>query len=141
MKAADFRAEVASSGSLRDLAQSYAQALFSQVAQAAACNRLHSNKERLSRWLLMSHDRVGRDTFDITQEYLGQMLGSRRVTVTSSARSLQAAGLIRYHRGHLTVLDRHGLEGAACECYRVIENELARPLALAKRRPLEGERQ
>lgn len=141
MKVADFRAEVASSRSMRDLAQSYAQALFSQVAQTAACNRLHSNKERLSRWLLMSHDRVGRDTFDITQEYLGQMLGSRRVTVTRSARSLQAAGLIRYHRGHLTVLDRHGLEGVACECYRVIENELARPLALAKRRPHEGERQ
>ncbi|PZR79797.1 Crp/Fnr family transcriptional regulator [Candidatus Aeolococcus gillhamiae] len=131
IKAADFRAEVTSPGPLCDLAQSYAQALFSQVAQTAACNRLHSNEQRLSRWLLMSHDRVGRDTFDITQEFLGQMLGSRRVTVTRSACSLQAAGLIRYHRGHLTIVDRHGLEDAACECYRVIEKELARPLALA----------
>ena len=140
MKAADFRAEVSSPGPLCDLAQSYAQALFSQVAQVAACNRLHSNEERLSRWLLMGHDRVGRDTFDITQEFLGQMLGSRRVTVTRSARSLQAAGMIRYHRGHLTILNRRGLEGAACECYRVIKNELARPLALAKPRAPEGQR-
>ncbi len=133
MTAADFRAEVTPPGPLRDLTESYGQALFSQVAQAAACNRLHSNQERLSRWLLMSHDRVGRDDFEITQEFLGQMLASRRGTVTISARALQSAGLIRYQRGHLTILNREGLERVSCECYRVIEEALARPIARARR--------
>ena len=94
----------------RDLVQKYVQALFGQISQAAACNRLHSNEERLSRWLLMSHDRVGTDTFPITHEFLGQMLGSRRATVTLSAGLLQSAGLIRYHRGRVTIVDREGLE-------------------------------
>jgi hypothetical protein len=78
-----------------------------------ACNRLHSNEERLGRWLLMSHDRVGTDEFEITHELLGQILGSRR-----------AAGLIRYHRGRVTIVDRAGLEAVACECYRAITTEL-----------------
>jgi hypothetical protein len=94
--------------------------------QAAACNRLHTSEERLSRWLLMSHDRVGVDEFAITHEFLGQMLGSRRATVTLSAGLLQAAGLIRYHRGHISILDREGLEGVACECYGSIKRELDR---------------
>ena len=94
----------------RALVQKYVQALFGQISQAAACNRLHSNEERLSRWLLMSHDRVGTDTFPITHEFLGQMLGSRRATVTLSAGLLQSAGLIRYHRGRVTIVDREGLE-------------------------------
>jgi hypothetical protein len=74
----------------------------------------------------MSHDRVGVDEFAITHEFLGQMLGSRRATVTLSAGILQAAGLIRYHRGHVTILDREGLEAVACECYGVIRAELDR---------------
>ena len=106
--------------------QNYLQALFGQISQAAACNRLHSNEERLSRWLLMSHDRVGVDEFAITHEFLGQMLGSRRATVSLSAGILQAAGLIRYHRGHVTILDREGLEAVSCECYGVIRTELER---------------
>ena len=126
MDAATFLAEWEHPGPLRDLVQNYLPALFGQIAQAAACNRLHSNEERLSRWLLMSHDRVGVDQFLITHEFLGQMLGSRRATVTLSAGLLQAAGLIRYHRGHVTILDRAGLEGVSCECYRVIRDELDR---------------
>ena len=126
MDAATFLAEWEHPGPLRDLVQNYLPALFGQIAQAAACNRLHSNEERLSRWLLMSHDRVGVDQFLITHEFLGQMLGSRRATVTLSAGLLQAAGLIRYHRGRVTILDRAGLEGVSCECYRVIRDELDR---------------
>jgi len=111
-------------GPLAKLVRRYEQALFSQIAQAAGCNRLHSNEERLSRWLLLSHDRVGQEEFQITQEFLAQMLGSRRATVTLSAGILQRAGLIRYHRGHLTIVDREGLEGASCECYRTIKAAL-----------------
>jgi CRP-like cAMP-binding protein len=109
---------------LQQLVRRYVRALFGQISQAAACNRLHSNEERLSRWLLMSHDRVGQDTFPITHEFLGQMLGSRRATVTLSAGLLQAAGLIRYHRGRVTIVDRPGLEAVACECYGVIRAQL-----------------
>jgi len=126
MDAASFLAEWEHPGPLRDLVQNYLQALFGQVSQAAACNRLHSNEERLSRWLLMSHDRVGVDQFLITHEFLGQMLGSRRATVTLSAGLLQAAGLIRYQRGHVTIVDREGLESVSCECYAVIKGELDR---------------
>ncbi len=113
----------------RDLVQKYVQALFGQISQAAACNRLHSNEERLSRWLLMSHDRVGTDTFAITHEFLGQMLGSRRATVTLSAGLLQSAGLIRYHRGRVTIVDREGLESVSCECYGIIKAALDRVVA------------
>jgi CRP-like cAMP-binding protein len=110
----------------RALVQKYVQALFGQISQAAACNRLHSNEERLSRWLLMSHDRVGTDTFPITHEFLGQMLGSRRATVTLSAGLLQSAGLIKYHRGRVTIVDRDGLESVSCECYGIIKAALDR---------------
>src|ERR1700686_3240271 len=115
----------------RGLVQKYVQALFGQISQAAACNRLHSNEERLSRWLLMSHARVGTDTFPITHEFLGQMLGSRRATVTLSAGLLQSAGLIRYHRGRVTIVDREGLESVACECYGIIKAALDRLVAPA----------
>jgi CRP-like cAMP-binding protein len=124
MDAATFVDEVERIGPLRDLVNDYLQALFGQVSQAAACNRLHSVEERLCRWLLMSHDRVDTDEFAVTHESLGRMLGTRRATVTLSAGLLQAAGLIRYHRGRITIIDRAGLEAAACECYEVIEAEL-----------------
>jgi len=132
MEAQAFLAELGRRGALYEVVQNYTSALFGQIAQAAACNRLHSNEERLSRWLLMSHDRVGVDEFAITHEFLGQMLGSRRATVTLSAGILQAAGLIRYQRGHVTIVDRQGLEGVACECYAVIKNELDRAIARSK---------
>jgi CRP-like cAMP-binding protein len=124
MDARVFLTEVERGGQLGILVRRYVQALVGQIAQAAACNRLHSNEERLSRWLLMSHDRVGVDEFAITHEFLGQMLGSRRATVTLSAGILQAAGLIRHQRGHVTIVNRRGLEEVACECYQVIKREL-----------------
>jgi len=129
MKTATFLAEVGRGGVLGDLVQNYTQALFGQISQAAACNRLHSNEERLSRWLLMSHDRVGTDEFHITHEFLGQTLGARRATVTLSMGVLQAAGLIRYRRGMVTILDRAGLEEVSCECYAVIREVLERGMS------------
>jgi CRP-like cAMP-binding protein len=126
MDAAHFLDELDRHGPLRELVNDYLQALFGQISQAAACNRLHSHEERLSRWLLMSHDRAGRDDFDITHAFLGQLLGSRPVTVTLSAGILEAGGLIRYHHGQVTIVDRAGLESVACECYGVIRSELDR---------------
>ncbi len=132
--ASTFRAEVDRGGALRELVDDYVQALFGEISQAGACNRVHSNEERLSRWLLMTHDRVGTDTFAITHEFLARMLGSRRATVTVSAGILQAAGLIGYHRGHVTIVDRAGLEAATCECYEGIERELDGVVQRAQRR-------
>ena len=126
MEAGAFLSELGKRGGLSRVVDSYVQALFGQISQAAACNRLHSNEERLARWLLMSHDRVGADNFFITQEFLAQMLGSRRATVTLSASILQRAGFIQYRRGHVEITDRHGLESAACECYEVIRSALER---------------
>jgi CRP-like cAMP-binding protein len=124
------------SASFQSLVDKYTQALFGQISQAAACNRLHSSEERLSRWLLMSHDRIGADQFMITQEFLGQMLGARRSTVSVSAGILQRAGLIRYSRGHVTIVDRDGLEAVSCECYSVIRTELER---VVQRTPRPGD--
>jgi CRP-like cAMP-binding protein len=124
METSVFADWVANSRPFRTLIDRYTQALFGQIAQAAACNRLHSSEERLSRWLLMSRDRVGSDQFMITQEFLAQMLGARRSTVSVSAGILQRAGLIRYTRGHVTIVDRNGLEAVACECYAVIKAEI-----------------
>src|SRR5580698_374321 len=124
LEASIFTELVASSRTFQTLIDRYTQALFGQIAQAAACNRLHSSEERLSRWLLMSQDRVDSDEFMITQEFLAQMLGARRSTVSVSAGILQRAGLIRYTRGHVTIVDRAGLEAVSCECYGVIKAEL-----------------
>lgn len=123
------RALLAAAGAgtaLHGLLLRYAQAFAVLSGQSAACNRLHPVEERCARWLLMTHDRVGRDAFPLTQEILGQMLGVRRPSVTVAAGMLGRAGLIRYHRGVITVLDRQGLEGAARECYRVIADAFAR---------------
>jgi CRP-like cAMP-binding protein len=124
MESSAFLESVRQEAAVRDIVNDYLQALFGQISQSAACNRLHSNEERLSRWLLMSRDRVGADEFAVTHEFLGQLLGSRRATVTLSASILQAAGLIRYHRGRVTVVDHAGLEAASCECYGVIKAQL-----------------
>jgi CRP-like cAMP-binding protein len=126
LEASRFTELVANSRTFQTLIERYTQALFGQIAQAAACNRLHSSEERLSRWLLMSRDRVESDDFMITQEFLAQMLGARRSTVSVSAGILQRAGLIRYARGHVTIVDRSGLEAVSCECYGVIKTELDR---------------
>jgi plasmid replication initiation protein len=97
--------------------QRYAQALFEQVTQTAACNRLHALEQRCARWLLMTHDRVDGDELTLTQEFLSYMLGVRRAGVTEACGTLQRSGLIRYRHGHITIVDRAGLEAATCECY------------------------
>jgi CRP-like cAMP-binding protein len=99
----------------------YTQALFQQVAQTAACNRAHTVDERCARWLLMTHDRVANAaSFTITQEFLAQMQGVHRLTVSVAAGMLQKAGMISYVRGQVTILDRKALEEASCECYQLI---------------------
>jgi CRP-like cAMP-binding protein len=95
-----------------------------QVTQVAACNRLHEVNERLARWLLMTQDRVGSKHLPLTQEFLGQMLGTRRSSVTVSAGTLQKAGLISYTRGNVTILDRHNLEDASCDCYALLTRQV-----------------
>jgi CRP-like cAMP-binding protein len=106
----------------------YVMAVLNQIAQSTSCNRLHEVQERCARWLLHTHDRVAGDKFILTQEFLGQMLGVHRPTVTVAARMLQKAGLISYSRGQIEVIDRDGLEAAACNCYRLIANQYARLL-------------
>ena len=98
----------------------YSQLVFETVSQSAACNRLHLVEQRCARWVLMSHDRVGRSTFDLTQQFLSQMLGVRRAGVTVAMGNLERAGLLTHGRGWITVADRKGLEAASCECYAVI---------------------
>jgi CRP-like cAMP-binding protein len=138
MDAPTFLSEVERDGPFSALVTDYLQALFGQISQAAACNRLHSNEERLSRWLLMSQDRVRTDEFAITHEYLAHMLGSRRPTVSRSAGILQAAGLIKYHRGRVTIVDRAALEATACECYARIERAMDGVVQRAFRRSSSG---
>jgi CRP-like cAMP-binding protein len=106
----------------------YTQALLTQMAQTAVCNRHHSLDQQLCRWLLLSLDRLQGEELIMTQELIGNMLGVRREGVTESALKLQNAGLIRYSRGHITVLDRAGLEKRTCECYAVVKSEYDRLL-------------
>src|SRR5262245_48723165 len=103
----------------------YTSAVLAMTAQTAACNRMHPVEERLSRWLLMTMERVGTSEFPLTQEFLAQMLGVRRPTVNIAGAQLQKAGLIRYRRGKITVIDRVGLESASCECYARIRDEFS----------------
>lgn len=124
---ADFFRRVArESAAITDLLLRYTQATLTQVAQSSACNRVHSIEERCARWLLMTHDRVPGDQFVLTQEFLGEMLGVRRPSVSVAASILQRAGLIRYSRGRVEIVDRAGLESAACECYAVVAREYDR---------------
>ena len=113
-----FRGEMDRHGPFHHLMARYAQALSGFIMQSTACNAVHSVEQRLSRWLLMAHDRIGRDDFPLTQEFVAMMLGTSRPTVTVVAGTLQKAGLITYHRGHVTIVDREKLEAASCECYR-----------------------
>lgn len=115
---------------VRQLLDRYAQAYVAQLAQCVACNRLHGIETRCARWLLMTHDRVGRaDTFPLKQQFLAEMLGVRRAGVSVAAGALQNAGLISYRRGVVRVLDRDGLEAAACECYAAIRGAFDRAVA------------
>ncbi|MGM0678017.1 Crp/Fnr family transcriptional regulator [Ectothiorhodospira marina] len=113
-------------GILHNLLLRYAQALLTQMAQTAVCNRHHTLDQQLCRWLLLSLDRLPSNQLHMTQELIANMLGVRREGVTEAAGKLQRAGLITYHRGHITVLDREGLEARSCECYAVVKRECDR---------------
>src|SRR6516164_10599217 len=120
ISASQFHAAAAQSPAIRDLIVRYNDVLLAQVQQSVACNALHGLEARLCRWLLQTHDCIDGNVIPLTQEFLGQMLGVRRTTVTIAARLLQSAGLIRYRRGHIQVLDRPAIEDIACECYAII---------------------
>ena len=119
MEVEAFQNELRRGGQLQPLVLRFTHTLFTQVSQTAACNRLHTVEERLARWLLMMHDRVQKDDFMLTQEFIATMLGARRSGVTVAAGTLQSAGLISYKRGHIYILNRKALEKASCECYQV----------------------
>jgi CRP-like cAMP-binding protein len=123
MTAAALGEGVGDGGALRKLLHRYTHALLTQISQTAACNRFHMANARLARWLLMMHDRVEGDEFRLTQEFISHMLGVRREQVTLAAGALQRRKLISYSRGRIRILDRAGLEAAACNCYRVVKDE------------------
>ena len=112
--------------SLERQLQRYSMILGIQTTQLAACNRLHEVEERLARWLLMSHERIGGKTLPLTQEFLSQMLGTRRSTVSVAASLLQRGGMISYTRGNVTILNKSKLEAAACDCYEIIRQQRSR---------------
>jgi CRP-like cAMP-binding protein len=112
------------SSGIRDLFSRYADTLLAQTMQSVACNALHALDARLCRWLLTTHDRVDSDEIALTQEYLAEMLGVQRTTVSGVARHLQERGLISYTRGRMVILDRPGLEACACECYEAVQNHI-----------------
>jgi hypothetical protein len=105
---------------VRDLFVSYSETQLSQVQQTVACNAMHTTEERMCRWLLMMHDRAQGEALPYTHEFLSHMLGANRKSVTLAAQAMQTAGLISYRRGKIQVLDRPGLEKAACECYAIV---------------------
>jgi CRP-like cAMP-binding protein len=116
-------------GLMQQLMLRYTQALITQMAQTAACNRHHSVEQQLCRWLLLTLDRMPTNELIMTQELVASMLGVRREGITEAAGKLQHAGFIRYRRGHISVLERSGLETCACECYAVVKKELSRLLS------------
>jgi CRP-like cAMP-binding protein len=128
LKAQLMKDEFSRAGPVMHLLLRYTQALITQMAQTAVCNRHHSLDQQLCRWLLLSLDRLHGAELVMTQELISNMLGVRREGVTESALKLQSAGLIRYARGHITVLDRPGLEKRTCECYAVVKKEYDRLL-------------
>ncbi|MDO9029298.1 MAG: Crp/Fnr family transcriptional regulator [Hydrogenophaga sp.] len=128
LRAADIKAEFNRSGPVLHLLLRYTQALITQMAQTAVCNRHHSLDQQLCRWLLLSLDRLSGNELVMTQELIANMLGVRREGVTEAALKLQKMGLIRYARGHITVIDRDALEERVCECYRVVKTEYDRLL-------------
>ena len=128
LKASVLKREFALGGHLQHLALRYTQALITQMAQTAVCNRHHSVDQQLCRWLLLSLDRLSGNELKMTQELIANMLGVRREGVTEAAGNLQAAGLIHYSRGKIIVVDRPGLEQRVCECYAVVKKEFERLL-------------
>ena len=128
MPARAFRTVLPQSATLRRMLHRFVYANYTQTCQLVACNRFHDVEQRCARWLLMAHDRMPRDDFLLTHEVLSMMLGVRRSSVTIAAGRLSEAGLIEYHRGHVTVTDREGLERRSCECYWSIRHEYERLL-------------
>lgn len=127
------RAAVRRSPALQARLLGYVRFFLTQALQSVACNGLHSVRQRSARWLLMAHDRAGTDTFGLTHQFLAEMLGIQRPSVTLVARALQRAGLIRYSRGAVTITNRKGLEAAACECYAIVRHALDATLASPRR--------
>ncbi len=128
MKPEDLRTEFAHAGRFQDLLLRYTQALMTQISQTAVCNRLHAVEEQLCRWLLLSHDRLDSDKLVMTHDLISNMLGVRREGITLAAKKLAAKKLIKNTRGTIEVLDRQGLEEAACECYEIVNTEYNRLL-------------
>ena len=122
----DFRREVAEKGAFRDLIGHYTQVVIAQMMQSTACNALHQVPQRAARWLLMTHDRMHQQDFNLSHEFLAVMLGVQRPTVSVVAATLQRAGLIGYTHGRVTVRNRKGLEAASCECYPIIRAHFER---------------
>ena len=128
MRREPFRRFATGPNGLRPILNRYVQALFTQVAQSSACNRIHPVRQRCARWLLQTHDRVEGDEFPLTHDFLSQMLGVRRATVTEAVGSLQADALLEYERGWMRVKNRPGLERVSCECYAIVRSEFDRLL-------------
>ncbi len=128
MEASLLKTEFGQGGVVQSLLLRYTQALYALTLQNAACNRLHQIDERLARWLLLVCERVGSNELLLTHEFIAEMLGVRRAGVTEAANRLQQAGLIRYHRGRISILNRQKLEAASCSCYGIIKGEYARLL-------------
>jgi len=127
MRADHFMKQVVEKGGpLFHLLLRYTNAFMGMVAQSGACNTLHPLEERMCRWILMTHDRVQQDQFPLTQEFLADMLGVRRPSLSKVAGELKREGLINYTRGSVTVTDRKGLEARSCECYQIIQGQLKR---------------
>jgi CRP-like cAMP-binding protein len=121
-----FESAVSEHLALRDIIAKYNEVLLAETQQIAACNAVHPAEGRLCRWLLQTRDRIESDDLPLTQEFLSQMLGVRRTTVTLAAKTLQAAGLIDYRRGKIKILDGPGLEAVVCECYGIIQHQKLR---------------
>jgi CRP-like cAMP-binding protein len=128
LEGALLKSEFGRAGAMQHLLLRYTQALLTQMAQTAVCNRHHSLDQQLCRWLLMSLDRLPSNDLVVTQDLIANLLGVRREGVNEAARKLQQAGLIRYSRGHIVVLDRAGIEARTCECYAVVKKESERLL-------------
>jgi CRP-like cAMP-binding protein len=130
MRVDDFRQAIDTQPVFRQLLQCSAQGYLTQVSQTVACNRLHNVEERFARWLLISHDRVQGDEFELTQEFIAAMLGVHRPSVSLVAGLFQQAGVIQYKRGHLKILDRTRLEEASCECYALVRSKFEKLLGI-----------
>lgn len=125
------KAEFNLGGQLHDLLLRYTETLITQLSQSASCNMFHTVRERLCRWLLIARDRVQSDTLCLTQEFMSQMIGTPRTSVTAIAGSLQREGLVNYRRGKIVILDRAGLESASCECYGIVKESISRYIIAA----------